>query len=457
MPERVLVIEDEAAMRDLLVQDLRRRGHDVVGRERAPEQWEDVTSIRPDLIITDINLPGIDGLTLTGKLRDYDPDIPVVVITAFGTLEVAIAAIRAGAYDFVTKPFELEALALVVDRALEHRRLTAEVHRLRERTGSIDEVSGLVGDSAPIRRVKNVLSRVARTSASVLILGESGTGKEVVARELHRLSGRARGPFVAVNLAAVPAALLEGELFGHTKGAFTDAGVARPGLFVQADGGTLLLDELGELPLELQPKLLRALEEHCVRPLGSAKEVAFDARVIACTNRDLVTAVDEGRFREDLLYRLNVIEVELPPLRVRGRDILLLAQMFVDRFVDAGATERSSLAPEVARKLLAYSWPGNVRELRNCMEHAVALASGSRITCADLPPRVADFSSSHVVVASDDPRELVSLEEVERRYILRVLEAVGGNKAQAARILGLGRKTLYRKLEAYAKRSGGSA
>lgn len=455
MPERILVVEDETEMLALLVQDLKRRGYEAVGLERAPEQWEDIAAIRPDLIITDVNLPGVDGLTLSRTLRDYAPGIPVVVITAFGTMELAVSAIRAGAYDFVTKPFELEALGLVVERALGHRRLTEEVHRLRERAGGIDEVTGLVGDSAPIRRVKGVLSRVAKTSASVLILGESGTGKEVVARELHRLSPRASGPFVAVNLAAMPAALLEGELFGHTKGAFTDARTARPGLFVQADGGTLLLDELGELPLELQPKLLRALEEHIVRPLGSAHEVKFDARVIACTNRDLVSAVDEGRFREDLLYRLNVIELELPPLRVRGRDILLLAQMFADRFASAGGTPPLSLSPEVARKLLAYPWPGNVRELRNCMEHAVALATEARIMCADLPPRVADFASSHVVVASDDPRELASLEEVERRYILRVLEAVGGNKAQAARILGLGRKTLYRKLEAYKKHSTG--
>ena len=456
MPEKILIIEDESSMRDLLIEDLARRGYEPVGRDRALTSGQDLAEYQPDLIITDINLGGTDGLTLCKQLREYAPDIPVVVITGFGTLETAIEAIRAGAYDFVTKPFDLSAFALVVERALSYRKLTLEVRELREQTRGADDVDGIIGESAQIRRFKSMLARVAKSSASVLILGESGTGKEVAARELHRLSPRANGPFVAINLAAVPAALLEGELFGHTKGAFTDARTNREGLFVQANGGTLLLDEVGELPLELQPKLLRALEEHRVRPLGSSAEVPFDARVVACTNRDLVSAADEGRFREDLLYRLNVIELELPPLRVRGRDILRLAQVFVDRFAAADGSNPLRLSPEVARKLLAYPWPGNVRELRNCMEHAVALAESGAIQCADLPSRVCAFSDSHVVLASDNPDDLVSLEEVERRYILRVLETVQGNKARAARILGLGRKTLYRKLESYERASKSS-
>lgn len=446
MAERVIVVEDDDGMRELLCQDLQQRGYEAAGFAAAPPQ---LAALRADLIVTDINLPGADGLSFCAAVRETLPDVPVIVITAFGSMETAVAAIRAGAYDFVTKPFELQTLALVVSRGLENRRLKSEVHRLRQCVGEAAAVQGILGESAPIRRVKAILARVARTSANILVQGESGTGKEVVAHEIHRLSPRAKGPFVAVNLAAMPAALLEGELFGHTKGAFTDAKANRKGLFVEADGGTLLLDEVGELPLELQPKLLRALEERVVRPLGSAREVGFDARIVACTNRDLLSAVEDGTFREDLLYRLNVIEISMPPLRVRGRDVLLLAQLFIDRFSTEAESGPRGLGPDAARKLLSYPWPGNVRELRNSMEHAVALAEFNEIRVVDLPDRVADFECSHVVVASDNPDDLASLEDVERRYILRVLEAVGGNKTLAAKVLGLGRKTLYRKLDSY--------
>lgn len=447
--ERILVLEDELEMRELLLQDLRKRGFEVIGLGAVPSSWDEVAQLCPSLIIADINLPGTDGLTFCARARELAPEVPVIVITAFGSLETAVAAIRAGAYDFVTKPFELGALSLVVARALEHRRLIAEVRQLRFRAADLDAVTGLLGESTAMRRTKTVVSRVAKTEASILIQGESGTGKEVAAREIHRLSSRAAGPFVAVNLAAMPAALIEGELFGHEKGAFTDARTSRRGVFAEANGGTLLLDEIGELPLELQPKLLRALEERRVRPLGSTGEVEFDARIVACTNRDLTSAAAEGRFRQDLLYRLNVIEIEMPPLRVRGRDILALAQIFIDRFSGKSAGTLS-LAPQTARKLLAYPWPGNVRELRNCIEHAVALAETNPIAVVDLPGRIANFEDSHVIVASDNPEDLASLEEVERRYILRVLDAVGGNKTLAAKVLGLGRKTLYRKLDAYA-------
>jgi two-component system response regulator HydG len=281
----------------------------------------------------------------------------------------------------------------------------------------------------------------------VLINGESGTGKELVARALHEKSRRASGPFVAVNCAAMPEALLESELFGHAKGAFTDAKAARSGLFVQAHGGTLFLDEVGEMPLGLQPKLLRALQERVMRPVGGDREVSFDVRLVAATNRDLEGMVEENRFREDLYYRLNVVQMELPPLRSRGGDILLLAQHFIEHFAARADKRVTGLHEAVAERLMSYSWPGNVRELRNCIERAVAVTGAERLTVEDLPEKIRAYRASHVVVASGDPSELTTLEEVERRYILRVMEEVKGNKSLAAQILGLDRKTLYRKLD----------
>ena len=291
--------------------------------------------------------------------------------------------------------------------------------------------------------------RVAETDASVLITGESGTGKELVARAIHRRSRRADGPFVAINCAAMPENLLESELFGHVKGAFTDARGSRPGLFVQASAGTLFLDEIGDLPLTLQPKLLRALQERRFRPVGSDSEVAFDARIVSATNRDLETAVEEKRFRDDLYYRLNVVHIPLPPLRARGTDVLFLAQHFLERFAALFAKRVTLLSSAAAAKISDYSWPGNVRELANCIERAVALTRFQEIVVEDLPERIRDYKRSQLVIASDDPSEIVTLEEIERRYILRVLEAAGGSRSVAAKLLGLDRKTLYRKLKAY--------
>jgi two-component system response regulator AtoC len=307
----------------------------------------------------------------------------------------------------------------------------------------------IVGDSPAMRRVFEMVDRVADSVSSVLLTGESGTGKELVARALHRRSRRADGPFVAINCAAVPATLLESELFGHMRGAFTDARAAHTGLFVQASGGTLFLDEIGELPLDLQPKILRALQDRMVRPLGGSTEVPFDARLVTATNRDLETAIEEKRFRDDLYYRINVIAVDLPPLRARGNDVLLLAQHFLERFAEASAKAVNSIAAAAAERLLAYTWPGNVRELENCIERAVALAQYHEVVVEDLPEKIRDYRGSHVIVASNDPSELVTMEEVERRYIQRVLESVSGNKTSAARILGFDRTTLYRKLQRY--------
>ncbi|MFL5354820.1 sigma-54-dependent transcriptional regulator [Archangium sp.] len=442
---RILVVEDEREMRALLEKGLARRGFQPSVRGSADEAFALLESEDFDTVLTDLRMPGMDGLALCERIVLNRPDIPVVVVTAFGTLETAVAAIRAGAYDFVTKPVDLDALTLVLERAVQHRALRDEVRRLRRALGDVSADGGVVGESPALRRVYELIDRVADSDASVLVTGESGTGKEVAARALHARSRRNPGPFVAINCAAMPEALLESELFGHAKGAFTDAKAARTGLFIKASGGTLFLDEVGEMPLALQPKLLRALQERTVRPVGGDTELPFDARIVAATNRDLELAVEEGRFREDLYYRLNVIGLELPPLRARGNDILLLAQRFLEHFAARSGKRVVGLSPAAAQRLLAYSWPGNVRELQNCIERAVALTSYEQLTVEDLPERIRDYRAASPA-QGNDMSELVSLEEMERRYIQRVLDTVGGSRTLASRILGVDRKTLYRKL-----------
>jgi len=315
--------------------------------------------------------------------------------------------------------------------------------------GAGEPTHDLIGVSPSMAEVRSLLTRVAASDATVLVTGETGTGKEVAARAIHACSKRGSGPFIALNCAAVPEALLESELVGHVRGAFTDARVSRTGLLVGASGGTLFLDEIGDLPLGLQPKLLRIVEQRQVRPIGSNTEVAFDTRVIAATHRDLESRIEDGHFREDLYYRLNVLTVAMPPLRSRGGDVLLLGQHFIRQFARAAGKAVQGISGAAAAALLNYPWPGNVRELRNAMERAVALTTYDSISLDDLPEKIRSYQPRHVIVAGDDLSELVPLEEVEKRYILRVLEAAGGNKSVAAQKLGVNRKTLYRKLAAY--------
>jgi len=456
MQGRVLIVDDDAELVKLLSLVLTRKGFETRGVRSGAEALTALAAEHFDVLLTDVQMPGMDGIAVCERAVAAHPDLPVIVLTAFGSMEAAVAAIRVGAYDFVTKPVDNTVLSLAVERAARHRALGDEVRRLRVTASEAPaplHLPGVLGDSAAMRQVYDLLLRVADTESTVLVTGESGTGKELAARAIHARSRRALGPFVAINCAAMPAQLLESELFGHKRGAFTDARADRKGLFLQAEAGTLFLDEVGELPMELQPKLLRALQERVVRPVGGDFEVPVNVRVVAATNRDLETAIEEHRFREDLYYRLNVINLPLPPLRSRGGDVLILAQHFIERFAARADRRVKGLTPEAAARLMDYAWPGNVRELQNAMERAVALARYEQVTVDDLPEKVRKYQRSHVLVASDDPRELVSLEEVERRYILRVLEAVGGNKTLAADTLGLDRKTLYRKLERYAQGS----
>ncbi len=446
MKGKALIVDDDRSMCAMLDEALARRGFATTSCTSAQDAFQLLETADFDVIITDLNMSGMNGIELCGRIVANRPDVPVVVLTAFGSFDTAVAAMRAGAYDFITKPVEIDALALAMDRAVQHRALREEVRRLREVVDASHHFGEIIGASPTMKRLFDMIERASATDASALVMGESGTGKELVAQALHRRGRRPEGPFVTVNCAALPEHLLESELFGHTRGAFTDAKTARTGLFVQASGGTLFLDEIGEMPLGLQPKLLRALQERKVRPVGSDIEAPFDVRLICATNRDLEAAVEERRFREDLFFRINVIPIEVPALRLRGNDVLLLAQHFVGDFAAQSGKKIAGFTAGAAQKLLGYAWPGNVRELRNSIERAVALTRFEQITVEDLPDRVQNYHRSQIVIASDEPLELPPLEEVERRYIQRVLDAVGGNKALAARILGLDRKTLYRRL-----------
>lgn len=447
MNSTILVVDDDPEACELLEHALSTRGYRVKTETSVQGAVELFQREAFELVITDLNLGEGSGLDVCRLVNESCPGIPVVVITAFGDVAAAVGALRAGAYDFITKPIEFEPLAHSLERAITHHRLHEEVKRLRAEVKGARGTGELVGQSRLMRGVYDLIQRVCDTDTSVIITGESGTGKELVARALHSESGRASGPFLAVNCAAVPAQLLESELFGHVKGAFTDAKAARRGLFQEACGGTLFLDEVGETSLEMQAKLLRVLQERKVRPVGANVEEAFDTRVISATNRDLELEVEEGRFREDLYYRLNVVQIHVPPLRARGNDILVLAQCFVERAATRMGKPVTGISSDAAKKLLAYDWPGNVRQLENWMERAVALTAFEQITVSDLPDKVQQFRPVESEVGDLDPEHMLTLQELENRHIEQVLRATGGNKAQAARVLGMDRRTLYRKLE----------
>ena len=449
MSARILVVDDEPEMGRAVEQELRSRGFEVTTCESADAAFDLAMSGEHDVVVTDVRMRGMSGIDLCSRVVANRPDLPVIVMTGFGSLDTAVATLRAGAFDFLAKPFDMDELHVALDRALAHRQLREEVRRLRREVASTRSGEELLGESAPMVALRQLIGQVAESDATVLVTGESGSGKELVARAVHASSRRAQGPLVAINCAAMPETLLESELFGHVRGAFTDAKADRKGLLLEASGGTLFLDEIGEMPLGMQAKLLRALEARAVRPVGGTTERPFDARIIAATNRDLEQSVADRTFREDLFYRIDVVHIELPPLRARGNDVLLLAHHLVARCAARQGKKVTSIAPAVAERLLAYGWPGNVRELHNCIERAVALAQFDQLVVEDLPPKIRSYKPAQVVIAPDDPADFVTLEALEARYVARVYEAVGRNKRLAARILGVDRTTLYRKLARY--------
>lgn len=449
MDRKLLLVEDDDDERDLLTQLLSTYGCEVEGARNFEEACQKLQQTAFDTILTDLNLGGQGGLEVCEAAKNFQPGVPVIVVTGHGSLHAAIEALRKGAYDFITKPIDAQLLEVSIKRSLEHRAIKNQLNELRNNP-TAPRQGALLGECAPMKRIYELIARVADSPASVVISGESGTGKELVARALHDASDRKDEPFVAINCSAVPANLLESELFGHERGAFTDAKRARDGLFVQADRGTLFLDEIGEMPEEMQPKLLRVLQDQVVRPVGGEKQRQIDVRIIAATHRDLEEEIERGRFREDLYYRLNVVQIHLPPLRTRGNDILLLAKAFLEDSARRLGREVAGISPEAAELLLNFDFPGNVRQLQNCIERAVTLARFDQLTPQDLPEKIREFEApSGAGRFFVDPEHVVPLEVMEQRYIEEVLKVAGNNKSQAARLLGMDRRTLYRKLESY--------
>ena len=450
---RILVLDDEPAMLENCRRIIASMGHEFSGVTEPESALAMLDRDRPDLLLTDLRMPAMDGLELLGRARAIDPERPVVMLTAFATVESAVAAVKAGAFDYLAKPFSVDQLKVVVERALAQRKLAIENRNLRAQLQGAYGFENIVGNSAALREVLEAVRKAARSEASILVMGESGTGKELVARAIHANSRRASGPFVPVDCASLPEALLESELFGHEKGAFTGATSAKQGLIELANRGTLFLDEIGELPRNLQVKFLRVLQERQLRRVGGSRQIDLDIRIVSATNRDLRAQAAKDEFRQDLFYRISVIDVVLPPLRERAGDVEQLAKTFLAKYSHDGDCKASGFAPEALAALQAYAWPGNVRELQNIVQRACAMAEDAQIGPGDLPPYLATTSVETVPVISETDTS-VSLKEAKARwigqlesaYVAEVLKREGGNVSEAARTAGVDRKTIHRLL-----------
>jgi DNA-binding NtrC family response regulator len=444
---RLLIVDDETDSRDALAELADRWGYEVQTASDGTEALRRAIEWHPDVILTDLVMPNMDGLWLLRALRAELPDCPVVLLTGRGTVQTAVQAIKEGAYDFIEKPLEISRLRVVLDRALEKKETMREVQLLRRRLAALAPGTDVIGSGPGMARVFELVKKVAPANASVVITGESGTGKEVVARAVHSLSTRKDKPFVALNCGAIPPTLIESELFGYERGAFTGADQRRLGTFELAHGGTLFLDEIGELPLEMQGKFLRVLEERKFRRLGGKSEVEVDVRVICATNRDLKEEIKKGRFREDLYFRLHVFTVHLPPLKERREDVPLLVQHFIEKFNGETGKHVQGVSPAAMEVLQNYTWPGNIRELRNTVERAMILTDGDTIDGEHLPP---DMRPTRPESATLRVPLGIQLRDVEKEYILASLQKNAGNKARTAEVLGISEKTLYNKLNRYA-------
>jgi two-component system response regulator HydG len=440
----VLIVDDETATRDLCRDIVVESGLRTRSASTTEQALEILEQYPVDIMITDLRVPEIGGLELLKRVRETYPQTPVIVLTQFGTIESAVEATRNGAVDYVTKPFHIPELRTKLDRAVHSLEIDQENRVLREQLRTRPGFAGLIGLSPKMQRVYKLIEKVSQHNYPVLILGESGTGKELVARSIHFAGTRSSRPFAPVDCSALVPTLIESELFGYVKGAFTGANRTKRGLMEAAGNGTLFLDEIGDLPIDLQAKLLRAIQEKEIRPVGSTDRISISVRVIAATNRDLEEAVRQGKFRQDLFFRLNVVQIKLPPLRERKGDIPLLVNSFLEKFSDTDAPVRT-ISEDAMTRLMAYDWPGNVRELENAIERAVALGSSSLLHVGDLPSNL-QYGARERLPQND---VFLPLDELERRAILRALRESGGDKLAAARLLGIGKTTLYRKLKQY--------
>lgn len=442
---RILVVDDDLEMCGLLSDVLSGEGFSVITTGDSLEAAKILKKEEFDLIVTDLKMKGLKGLDLLEEAKRVATLTPVIIITAFGTIESAIKAMKMGAYDYITKPFQMDEIVLTVKKALENRLLKKEIIRLRKEVESRYDFHHLIGKSPSMQKIYDLIERISDTSSNVLITGESGTGKELVAKAIHYNGVRKEGPFVAINCAAIPETLLESELFGYKKGAFTDAKSDKKGLIFEANEGTLFLDEITEMPLTLQAKLLRVIEEREVRPLGETNSYPIDVRIISTSNRDIGSSIQQGRFREDLYYRLKVIDIEMPPLRERREDIPILVQHFIHKFGKELKRSVSGISEGALKILVSYSWPGNVRELENVIQRAMTLSQHEVILPDDLPASIIQKTDEKLFEKA--LKEKFTLDQLEKEYIKRVLIEMGGNKSKAAERLGLDRKTLYRKLQ----------
>ncbi|MEB2310800.1 MAG: sigma-54 dependent transcriptional regulator [Sorangiineae bacterium] len=444
---RILVVDDESNARNALAELLKEEGYSV---ETAADGFKGLSRFHefgPDLVLTDLKMPGMDGIELLGKVREADPDVSVIVTTAFGAVETAVTAMRAGALDYLTKPINIDELLIVLERALEQSRLRREAHALRSQLAERYRFDNVIGSSPKMQQVFKTVAQVAPSRATILLTGESGTGKELIAAAIHHRSPRAGGPFVKLHCAALAESLLESELFGHERGAFTGADRRREGRFEQADGGTLFLDEIGEISASTQVKLLRVLQEHEFERVGGNQTVRVDVRVIAATNRELKQQVAEGKFREDLFYRLNVINIHLPSLRERTSDVPALATHFLEHYARENQKPITRFSDAALSRLVGYDWPGNVRELENVVERAVVLAEGAQIEPAHLPPEVEPTIETRAAPLIPG----ANMADIERFAILSTLEAQGGSTSRAADVLGISVRKIQYKLQEYGR------
>lgn len=445
----ILVIDDEAAQRDVLTGYLKKKGFKIFSASSGNEGIEITKNNPVDIILSDFKMPDLNGIEVLEQVKKINPEISFVVVTAYGTVENAVKAMRLGAFDYISKPVDLDELDLMIDRIIEHKNLKSENQLLKTQLQEKYKISSIVSHSQKMEEVINVAARVADSKATVLITGENGTGKEVLAKAIHFMSPRKDSPFVAVNVPALTETLLESELFGHEKGAFTGADKMKKGRFEIANGGTLFLDEVGDIPQSIQVKLLRVLQEHQFERVGGNEKIEVDVRIIAATNKDLELKIKDGTFREDLYYRLNVVSIKIPPLRERKEDILPMIENFIDKYCKENNKEKLEISKEVVDLLFKYNYPGNVRELENIIERAVVLTRGKVITLNDLPINIKGFKEEKALASLDEGTLTEQVEALEKQLIFDALQESGGNQTKAGKLLGLTERNLRYKLKKY--------